>query len=323
MNWKSYMPLILAVVLGLVAAKVARDSMMRNRAAAAGPVRSTKVVVAQMNIAPGQELTADLLTLGLIAADVPPPNTSTDPAALIGRVAATPMFTGQPVLEDLLVVRGAASGLQALVPRGMRAITVEVNETSALAGMLLPGCRVDVVSTITGTDKGGAVACTIVQDVLVQAVGQRLTPAKPDAGNDKADDGLFRTVTLIATPRDAEAIELASAGGRTRLVLRGTGDRALSESDGVSFVDLRGKTAAAVYEPAPAPQPVTQPAPPPAPVSADPFVEAAPPENAPPSRPRRTVTLLKAGVRSEVVFETDTAEPETALTGVDESPVHE
>ena len=36
MNWKTWVPLILAIVLGVAAAKVARDQIMKNRLAA-GP----------------------------------------------------------------------------------------------------------------------------------------------------------------------------------------------------------------------------------------------------------------------------------------------
>src|SRR5439155_18696072 len=132
--------------------------------------------------------------------------------------------------------KGAGGGIQALVPKGMRAITVAVDETSSLAGMLLPGAHVDVVSTLNGGGREDTVALTIVQDVLVQAVGQRMSA---HAG-DKDGAQLARTVTLVVTPRDAEAIELAGSMGRTRLVLRGANDRETAEGVGVTFVQLRG-----------------------------------------------------------------------------------
>src|SRR5687768_12667047 len=163
MNWKNWIPLVLAVVLGLVAAKVTRDTLKR-RAGGPAQTRVVRVVVATGNVAPGQELTASMVRLAAIASDVPPTNAFTDPARVVGRVATAPLFNGQPVLEDLLAPKGAGTGLQALVPKGMRAITVDVNETSGLGGMLVPGCRVDVVSTLNGASREDTVACTIVQD---------------------------------------------------------------------------------------------------------------------------------------------------------------
>jgi pilus assembly protein CpaB len=325
MNWKNWIPLVLAIVLGLVAALVAKSSMSRSVAMSPAQPRAVKVVVARGPIAPGQELTAEQLTLGPIAADAPPPGAFTDVASVVGRVANTPMFNGQPVLEDLVAPRGAGTGIQALVPKGMRAITVDVNETTGLAGMLLPGCRVDVVSTLNGASKDDTVAATIVQDVLVQAVGQRLTAATPPTGAGPAherDAQPVRTVTLMVTPREAEAIELASSMGRIRLVLRGTNDRATAEIVGVTFVELRGNEKERVRMPVVAvTTPVTIPAMRPAdprgvPAGADPFAQDP--------RTKRTVTLIRGTTKTEVVFELpQKSESDTAMTKTNDEPVEE
>lgn len=309
MNWKTWIPLVLAVVLGLVAALVARESMSRNRAVAPPPPPVVKIVVAKGEVAPGQQLTAEMMTLGPIASAVPPPGSFTDVGAVVGRVAHAPLFDGQPVIDNLLAPRGAGTGIQALVPRGMRAITVDVTETTGLAGLLLPGCRVDLVSTLNGESKEDTVAATIVQDVLVQAVGQRLTA--PAAGTPSEKDSqahVARSVTLVVTPREAEAIELASSVGRTRLVLRGSNDRGVSDSEGVTFMALRGDGKEVVRLPVagvtpPPMAPDTHPVEPGGAVAkTDPFAEEV--------RTRRTVTLIKGGSKLEVVFELP-AKPES------------
>lgn len=309
MNLKTWMPLALAVVLGLIAAKVARDSLAKTRGPGQSQGKSVRVVVAKAAVAPGQELTPEMLALGSIAAEAPPPGAFTELSAAVGRVTATSLFNGQPVMEGLLAPRGAGSGLQALVPKGLRAITIEVNETSGVAGMITPGCHVDVVSTITGTNREDTVACTIVQDVLVQAVGQRLVPGRSD---DK-DAQPARSVTLIATPRDAEAIELASSTGRTRLVLRGASDRGVSETGGVSYVALRGEdqkppVVAVTTPPVTVQAPTTKPVP-------DLFGGEDP-------RSRRTVVLIRGSARSEVVFDTPQKEPgaDQAVTSTNDGP---
>ena len=303
MNWKTWTPLALAIVLGLIAAKVARDSIARSRDRDRAQTKSVRVVVAKAPIAAGQELTADLLALGPISLEAPPQGAFTDTDTVAGRVSAAAMFPGQPVMETLLAPEGTAPGLQALVPRGMRAITLEVNETSGVAGLIVPGCRVDVVTTLSGANKDQTVAATIVQDVLVQAVGQRLSPSR---GADEKEPQSARSVTLIATPRDAEVIELASSTGRTRLLLRGSNDRSLTASEGVSYVDLRGPEGS--MPPLP---PYTPPAAPPvAVVQAPPVPATQPAAESPPGDPsarpvaaRRVVTLIKGGARTEVVFD--------------------
>jgi pilus assembly protein CpaB len=308
MNWKTWMPLALAIVLGLIAAKVARDALARSREGQRGQVKTVRLVVAKAPVSPGQELTADVLALGPISAEAAPSGSFPDPSAVVGRVTAAPLLAGQPVMETLLAPRGATAGLQALVPRGMRAITLEVNETTGVAGMITPGCRVDVVCTLTGANTNDTVSTTVVQDVLVQAVGQRTMPGR--AADDK-DASPVKSVTLIATPRDAEAINLATSTGRTRLLLRGSNDRAVADTFGVTYLDLRGEDPAGPSLPPVVPTPVppvevvkvpTPPVTPPAtqPVAttqpaADPFAE--------PVKNRRTVTLIKGGTRTEVVFD--------------------
>ena len=333
MNVKTWIPLAIAVVLGLVAAKVARDSVAREREAGRRQVvKNIQIAVAKVPVSPGQELTAELLTLGPIASELPPPRSFTDPGPLVGRVAAAPLLPGQPVTEDLLAAKGAAAGLQALVPRGMRAITIDVTDTTGLAGMILPGARVDVVSSISGATRADMVARTIVQDVLVQAVGQRLTATR--SADNQGTPEAVRTVTLIATPRQAEAIELASSTGKVRLVLRGPDDRETAHVQGVTLAELLGqgdgrtqvvRVPEPELQPPPTTRPTTQPAVPDVPPGVgpvDPFASGpVPPAEKP--KVRRTVTLIRGGTRTEVVFET---EPEKrndapAVTRTPQDPV--
>jgi pilus assembly protein CpaB len=317
MNWKTWIPLALAIVLGLAAAMIARSALNRNRVVGTPQPKTVKIVVIKGHAAPGQELTGDLLALGPIAADVPPPGAFSDVGQVVGRVAGTPMFNGQPVLEDLLTPRGAGTGLQALLPRGMRAITVAVDETSGLAGLLMPGSRVDVISTLNGSNKDETLAATIVQDVLVQAVGQRLAAQPPV----EKDAQAARTVTLVVSPRDAEAIELASSMGRTRLVLRGMNDRGQADSVGVTVVQLRGidkerpGMPVVVVNTPPVSVPTTNPVEPKTGLAGDPFSEEA--------RPKRTVTVFRGGAKTEVVFDSPDVKPETAVTKTSNEPTAE
>ena len=215
------------------------------------PRNLVKIAVAAGDLAPGHELRAEDVKLSEVSKDTAPANAFSSPTELVGRVTATALVPGQAVLENLLAARGVAGGLSALVPEGMRAVTIEVNEFSGVAGLLVPGCRVDMISSLHDTDSGITVARTIVENVKVQAVGQRLTtPEKPD---DRL--AMPRSVTLIVTPEDAEAIELASNSGRTRLMLRGAGDDAPVQTRGATVARLVGD---AVRRPAPATRPLQQ-----------------------------------------------------------------
>jgi len=309
MNPKTWVPLAVAIVLGLMAAMVARKSLMRSRAATAPP-KNCSVVVAKAPLAPGERLITDDLTLGTIAAPAAPPDMFTRPSELEGRVTIVPLVAGQPVLQSFLAPSGSGSGLQALVPSGMRAITLDVSESSGVAGLLIPGCHVDVVTTAVSQENSDkTVSRTIVQNAPVVAVGQRLVGAKPDGEKDTA---LSRTVTLLVVPRDAEALELAVAAARLRLVLRGSGDTAETDDDGVLLAELRGKAPGGFSINIPsvfgAPQPVT-PLPPvtPPPASQPALAGKADQDDT----SKRTVTLILGKEERRITFRDDDAKPQT------------
>lgn len=242
-NWKTWAPAIAAMVLGGVAAKIAHDSMSHRAAAQAPAPNTVRVVVTKDAVQPGQELTAEHLTLTPIATQAVPANAFSDLKAVVGRVAAAPMAPGQLVVQETLAREGAIVGLPALVPQGKRAISIDVNETSSVSGMLVPGCRVDVIATLPPRNGDTAMSRTVVQNILVQAVGQKLANVHSNDEKDpkKAND-MYRSITLIATPREAEILQLAATNTRMTLVLRATGDNDPYESnDAVTLTSLSGE----------------------------------------------------------------------------------
>jgi pilus assembly protein CpaB len=239
MNTKTWVPLAVAIVLGTAAAFMARRSL--GVMAASHRPQTVGVVVAKGSIAPGHLLTSEDLSTSQLPGSVPPESGFTQPADLIGRVTAGPILPGQIFVQTLLAPRGIVPGLQALVPPGFRAVTVDVSESGSVAGLLAPGSRVDVVATALGRDnQDKTIARTIVQNVMVLAVGQRLTTTRGD--NDK-ENSPAKTVTLLASPHDAEALDLAMTMSRVRLVLRSPNDTDEMVDDGVMLAELRGEDA--------------------------------------------------------------------------------
>jgi pilus assembly protein CpaB len=235
MNWKTWVPLVLAIVLGLIAAKAARDVITKDRTAG-GNNKLTKIVVTRGDVQPGAVLSTADLTLTQVDAANAPAAAFNAIDKVVGRVSETLMVKGQPVIEAMLAPVGSGSGLQALVPPGMRAITIEVNEYTGVGAMITPGCRVDVIATLNDPKNDGRIAKTIVQNVKVTAVGQRTSGVETPS----APSEMSKSVTILASLEDAEAIELACAMGRPRLVLRGGRDNDVMTTAGVSLNDLKG-----------------------------------------------------------------------------------
>jgi pilus assembly protein CpaB len=199
------------------------------------------------------------------------------------------MVKNQPIVDGMLAPEGAGSGLQAVIPAGMRAITMEVNEFSGVAGLLTPGCRVDIIATINSGDTG-QVSKTIVQNVKVTAVGQRMAAGGNEPPPPPGE--LFKSVTVLASLQDSEAIELACATGRPRLVLRGGRDNQIVATAGISMGELRAGGAGSGEIIAIAPPPPTT-----APATTEPVEAVATYEP-----PRRVVRVIRGGIETNVTM---------------------
>src|SRR5258706_12741996 len=114
MNWKTWVPLIIAVILGLIAAKVGRD-MLVNRKDSGPEGQLVRIVIAKRDIAPGHTLDAN----DLIEAAFPPesvPKGSFRPGAeLAGRAGGLQGVQGEPLLESFLALADSLAGASAVV----------------------------------------------------------------------------------------------------------------------------------------------------------------------------------------------------------------
>jgi len=133
---------------------------------------------------------------------------------VLGRGVVVPIAKGEFILPTKLAPENAGSGLPSLIPPGMRAVSVRVNEVVSVAGFVTPGTRVDVL--LTGTPAGGTEpqTTTVLQNAAVIAAGHTLErSATGDAQNTPV-------ITLLVSPDDAQRLTLASSEGHIQLALR-------------------------------------------------------------------------------------------------------
>jgi pilus assembly protein CpaB len=291
MNVKKIAPLIVALILGGIAAKMAFDFVQKRQNGTLTEVKRPQVVVAKHGIDAGAVLTEDDLAMGEVSPDAVTDNLFTTTQQLLGRVTVVPVIQGQVVTATLLAPRGMGPGLQAAVPIGMRAATFEINEMTGVAGYIVPGCHVDVVQTLKDEKTGLPTARTLVQNVKVTAVGTRHNPQDGDGGG--------RSVTLLVTPAQAELLELASSIGRPRFALRGGNDLSVVETKGITYTELMGHHTSRVdeYVSAVPPTPTTQPAT----VQTSSNVTTRP-SNVDREDDQWTVEIIRGGAASEVKF---------------------
>jgi pilus assembly protein CpaB len=154
-----------------------------------------------------------------------------------GRIVLYPLPKGEPILERQLAAAGAGAGLTADIPSGMRAISVRSDEVVGVAGFLMPGAHVDVLMTFHSAIAPEPQTLTVLQDVVVLAVGQQTHP-QPDGKPISVN-----VVTLLLKPEDAEKVVLATSLGVIYFVLRNGEDREQALSPPVGLNQLTGSPA--------------------------------------------------------------------------------
>ena len=213
---------VLALIFGGSAA--VGVNLMYNQAPAP-PTETVAVVVAAKDIGRGTLIAPDLVTTREFPKDLVPPGALVRLEDALERVAFHSLVKDETVLETMLSAKNAKGGLAGIVPKGMRAFTIHTPQVaSSVAGFILPGNKVDVLLTMTSSNPndftGGAVTTTILQNVEILAVDQRL-----DAPSDnKVDPKSLQSVTLLVTPDQAAKLELGQNKGNLHLTLRNPED---------------------------------------------------------------------------------------------------
>ncbi len=231
MNKKAFLVFSFAIIFGLFTAVLVHRTLRTGSSAQAGQ-KTKKVVVAAVKLGLGTQIKAEQLSLAEWPESLLPRGTFTEVEKLIGRVTIAEIFPGEPILETRLAPEGSAAGLPAIIPPGMRAMTVKVDEVIGVAGFVAPGTYVDVVGTVVEGVGQNAVSRVILQNVKVLASGQRMETQKDGQAIE------VKTVTLQVTPEEAEILALASNAGKLQLVMRNTVDREMVQTKGVDEAAL-------------------------------------------------------------------------------------
>jgi pilus assembly protein CpaB len=174
---------------------------------------------------------------------------------IIGRGVITAIFAKEPVIASRLAPKGAGGGMAAMIPPGMRAVAVRVNEVVGVAGFVVPGMHVDVL--ISGTSPGsnanlGTLTQTLLQNVEVLSAGQDF---KKDS---EGKPIMVQVINMLVTPTQAEQLSLASSTTSIQLVLRNPLDHEIAKTPGTALQHLfsNGKAQPAPSEMASRPRPV-------------------------------------------------------------------
>jgi pilus assembly protein CpaB len=229
---------MLALVFGLSAAMGVY--LVVSQQSKTAEVEMASLVFVTTNVSRGASLSEEVVTLREWPVALVPAGAITSLEDAIDRSVSIPMLADEPVLESKLATKGSGRGMAALIPPGMRAVTIQTpNVATGMAGFILPGDTVDVLVTLSyaGQDDGtgGSGTLTLLQNVEILAVDQRIEAPSENV----VDPRELRSVTLLVSPAEAARLNLGQNKGTLSLSLRNPADQDLGNIEAATLTGLR------------------------------------------------------------------------------------
>jgi len=197
--------------------------------------KTVPIIAAAHDLPAGTRLlAADLKTVHVPEKDLPK-TAIRDEKEAIARSLLVNVNANEPITRAKIASATGIEGLPAAIEIGKRAISVPINDTSGVAGLIPPRAHVDVLFTRPGSP-AEAVTTTIVEDVIVLAMGRttELTPVTANATAAAAQATTRQSpqsATLLVTPEQMRKIELAKNEGKISLALRNPLDHTVADDD--------------------------------------------------------------------------------------------
>lgn len=238
MTFRTLTLVALALVCG--ASAVVGVNQLTKQGDEVSNVATVAVVTAAKDMPRGSILSPQVLTIRQWPVGAAPEGALKSVEEASERAVLVPLVKGEPLLEAKLASKDAGRGLAAMIPNGMRALTIRTSHISAgVGGFIMPGNNVDVLLTTTSSGAhdptGGGATTTLLQNIQVLAVAQRLDA--PDTN--KVDPKEMNNVTLLVTPDQAAKLDLGMNKGILHLALRNPEDDREADTAPATMAQLR------------------------------------------------------------------------------------
>jgi pilus assembly protein CpaB len=231
---KNKIPLIAAILLGIVAILAIRSYVQRVEQEAQAKLKGKPVVAARMDIKAGTEIELDLVAPKEVPPAFIPPQAiqgSLELKQIIGRKTRVPLRAGQIILwSDMESER--RGGLSALIPEGDGAFTVNIGQGIS-SSLIQPNDHIDIIAsfavpkgnqpapgpTASWRQASDMVNVVLLQNVTVLAIGDTMGGVT-HGPEEKGGSG---PMTLSVTLPEAQLLMFAVQHGELGAVLRREG----------------------------------------------------------------------------------------------------
>jgi pilus assembly protein CpaB len=205
-----------------------------------------KVVVASHNIAAGETLTQENISLSERSGPGISLGSLYEVTPLLNRIAKSDMLSGDAIKEVSLVPLVIDGSLAAVITPGKRAYSLKITEEAGVAGFILPGNYVDIILA-SKESNSKSISKFLLENILVLAIAQERNKAN------RSEPKVVSVITLEISPDEAEKLDLARNTGNLTLVLRNQVDKVklinqVSEPINSGIVAHRNNSVAQVYQ---------------------------------------------------------------------------
>jgi pilus assembly protein CpaB len=241
-RFRSFIPFGVALAIALITSVLIYGYLQKKTRVQQVIAETQPVAVAATDLSWGTTLTKEMIKeVNFLKGSLPESVFSTS-SSLVGRVLVYPVRANEPIFESRLAPTSVTTGgVVAVIGPKKRAVGVKVDKVIGVSGFIRPGCRVDVLITLTTGKTYNPVTKTILENLLVLAVGSETKEKKGlEERASTAVLGLADVITLEVTPEEAEKLAMAAVEGRIQLVLRNFNDAENVLTPGVTIPSLLG-----------------------------------------------------------------------------------
>src|SRR5271165_6431193 len=222
---KNMVPLLaIAFVVAIISTGVFYGLFAGRLRSNAPDLVAQRVIVASRNLERGTVLQPEDVRVSelRLPATAKGPLSKLDEA--VGATLMDAVQEGEAITQPRLVSKDLSGG----VPRGMRAVSIRVTDSTGLVTSLHPGVRVDV-QAVSGRE-GAVQLRTILQNVEILSVNPRT--------EQKGEGGAVPVAAILVRSQDIDAIALADSGARVRLAVRNPSDSEIQTRHSIGLVSV-------------------------------------------------------------------------------------
>ncbi|MBS3969944.1 MAG: Flp pilus assembly protein CpaB [Clostridia bacterium] len=225
--------LIITLIISIITATAAY-LYLENIKAELDTTEYIEVVVAAVNIPQDTVLSKDLLLMKKIPVEYVHPDAALQIDMVANKINKVPLTKGEGILGTHIMDQfSTEEGLAYALSPGMRALTLDINQVSALNYLILPGDKVDILVTINTNET--TQTSYVLENIKVLALGTQMVRNIQDQGREQ------QTITLQVNPTNAPKLVLASEAGNIRMLLRSPREEGRVGEGRITLQELLGR----------------------------------------------------------------------------------